>query len=242
MQSLPSEYSNMDLLFKIILAIHIGGGTASLLAGLVALIVRKGRNTHRLAGKIFFWGMTIVFITAIYMSIAHNIPFLFMVGFFGYQLVLSGYRALHYKKLFRGQPVKPLDWAIIITAGIVDAAMIGWGIIQVYVFNNSFGIVAIVFGITGLSFVFRDYYHFKKGSLDKNTWLYKHISGMIGGYIAAITAFSVVNFSNDVPVLLVWLAPTALGTPLIIGFTISYKKKFSKGKMNAQLLLSKNAT
>ncbi len=69
-----------------------------LLGAPVALIVHKGNKTHRIAGKIFFGEMTIVFVTAIYMSIYHNIPFLFMVGIFSYQIVVTGLRSLRYKK------------------------------------------------------------------------------------------------------------------------------------------------
>jgi len=226
----------MEILFKIILAIHVTGGTLALLGAPIALAVHKGARTHRTAGKIFFWGMTIVFVTAVYMSIDHNIPFLFMIAFFSYQLVMSGYRALFYKKLYRGQEVKRLDWIIIAVATLVNVAMIGWGAWQYISFQNTIGIVSAVFGSIGLSFAWRDYSHFRKGTNDKNAWLFKHLSGMIAGYIAAVTAFMVVNFADNLPTLIVWLGPTGVGTALIFYFVAFYKSKLHRGKEISEMV------
>ena len=229
----------MEILFKIILGIHIAGGTIALIGAPIAIVVHKGGKTHRTAGKIFFWGMTTVFVTAIYMSIVHNIPFLFMIAFFSYQLVMSGYRALYYKKLHRGQEVKRLDWIIVAVAAFVNVAMIGWGAWQYISFQNTIGIVSAVFGLIGLSFSWRDYSHFRKGTKEKNAWLFKHLSGMIGGYIAAVTAFMVVNFADNLPTLIVWLGPTVVGTPLIFYFVASYRSKLLRGKeLNKMVTLS----
>ena len=51
---------------------------------------------------------------------------------------------------------------------------------------------------------------------------------MMGGYIAATSAFSVVNF-HFLPSLIQWMWPTAIGVPIIIYWTAMYKKKFNKG-------------
>jgi hypothetical protein len=156
----------MEILFTIVLAIHIAGGSLALIGAPIAIAVHKGGKTHRLAGKIFFGGMTTVFVTAVYMSIYHNIPFLFMIAFFSYQLVISGYRALFYKKLHRGQEVKKLDWIIIVVAALVNVAMIGWGAWQYISFKTPSELVS-VFSSIGLSFAWRDY-SIRKGTNDKN--------------------------------------------------------------------------
>lgn len=52
----------------------------------------------------------------------------------------------------------------------------------------------------------------------KRDWLKKHISGMLGSYIAMTTALLVVNASllpTSIPNLIYWLLPTIIGTPLI---------------------------
>ena len=51
-------------------------------------------------------------------------------------------------------------------------------------------------------------------------WLKKHISGMLGSYIAMVTALVVVNAQNipglnQLPVIVAWLLPTVIGAPLI---------------------------
>ncbi|HYV93898.1 MAG TPA: hypothetical protein VE978_19125 [Chitinophagales bacterium] len=232
----------MELLFTIILITHVAGGTLALIGAPIAIAVHKGGKTHRTAGKIFFWGMTTVFVTAVYMSMYHNIPFLFMIAFFSYQLVMSGYRALFYKKLHKGQEVMKLDWIIIGVAASVNVAMMGWGAWQFITFHSSIGIVSAVFGLIGLSFVRRDYSHFRNGTTDKNEWLFKHISGMIAGYIAAVTAFMVVNFSDQLPTLMVWFAPAVVGSPLISYFIAFYRKKFAKGKTSNELVTIRIAT
>ncbi|MCA1029663.1 DUF2306 domain-containing protein [Bacillus timonensis] len=51
-------------------------------------------------------------------------------------------------------------------------------------------------------------------------WLVRHIGGMLGSYIAIVTAVIVVNigkvpYLNELPVLLFWFLPTIIGTPII---------------------------
>jgi hypothetical protein len=53
------------------------------------------------------------------------------------------------------------------------------------------------------------------------------MSGMLGSYVAAVTAFSVVNFTF-LPTTLRWLWPTALGTPLIALWITYYKRRFRR--------------
>ena len=58
------------------------------------------------------------------------------------------------------------------------------------------------------------------GKRKKKGWIIRHIGGMLGSYIAVVTAVIVVNvhkvpFLNELPVLLFWFLPTIIGTPLI---------------------------
>jgi hypothetical protein len=53
------------------------------------------------------------------------------------------------------------------------------------------------------------------------------MSGMLGSYVAAITAFSVVNFTF-LPATVRWLWPTLLGTPLIVLWISYYKRRFQR--------------
>ncbi|WP_282935559.1 DUF2306 domain-containing protein [Paenibacillus sp. RC67] len=60
-------------------------------------------------------------------------------------------------------------------------------------------------------------------------WLSRHIGGMLGSYIGIITAVLVVNGHhipglNQLPVLVIWLLPTIIGTPIIIMVGRKYKR------------------
>lgn len=61
-------------------------------------------------------------------------------------------------------------------------------------------------------------------------WLGKHIGGMLGSYIAVITAVLVVNghripVLNELPILLIWFLPTIIGTPIITSVGKRYRSR-----------------
>jgi hypothetical protein len=63
----------------------------------------------------------------------------------------------------------------------------------------------------------------------KKNWLAVHIGGILGSYIAIITATLVVNASkipllNEMPILLVWFLPTIIGTPFIVAIGRMYSR------------------
>jgi hypothetical protein len=51
------------------------------------------------------------------------------------------------------------------------------------------------------------------------------MAGMLGSYIAAVSAFSVVNFAF-LPTVVRWLWPTIVGTPLIALWIRYYRIRF----------------
>jgi len=58
-------------------------------------------------------------------------------------------------------------------------------------------------------------------------WLPRHISGMLGSYIAMTTALLVVNASaipGSIPDFVYWLLPTIIGTPLIVLTVRRYRR------------------
>ncbi|MBW7475834.1 DUF2306 domain-containing protein [Paenibacillus oenotherae] len=59
------------------------------------------------------------------------------------------------------------------------------------------------------------------GKRRRTNWIGRHIGGMLGSYIAIMTAILVVNghripLLNDLPALLLWFIPTIIGTPIIV--------------------------
>lgn len=211
----------MALLITLLLLIHIAGGFTALISGFIAAITQKGGPAHRKSGKTYFWGMTTVFVTAITLGMLKENWFLFMVGFFSYYMVVRGYRILYLKKLGGGQLASPLDWGIATTAILFGAALVTSSLVQGF---SSFNPVPFVFGALSISFAIKDVQLFRKGPSSRQHWLYVHIAGMGGGYIATWTAFLVTNI-YFLPPVLVWLAPTVIGS-ICIGLTIrKYRKQ-----------------
>jgi hypothetical protein len=88
-------------------------------------------------------------------------------------------------------------------------------------------LVAIVFGVIGVSFAARDLWRFIHPPADRRFWWYAHMAGMVGSYIAAVSAFSVVNF-HFLPTVVRWLWPSAVGVPGLLLWVSYYKTKFSR--------------
>jgi len=225
----------MGLLIKVLLFIHIGTGAVALFAAPVAMLSRKGGKVHRKSGKVFFWCMTIVIVTAVVISLYKFIPFLLMIAALSYYSIISGYRALYHKSLYRQQTAKTIDWLALSINAAANLAFIIWGVTLIAE-NQSLAILAIVFGGIGLSLSVSNVITFLKRPTDKMFWLYAHISGFMGGYIASVTAFSV-TVLQFIPGIWAWLWPTLVGTPIISIWIAYYKRKFIKGSKPAELLI-----
>ena len=208
------------------LVAHIAGGVIALLAGLVSIFSVKGSSTHRLAGKIYFVGMTAVFIGAVFTAIGHHKDFLLMVGFFSYYLTVRGYRVLFLKKLPEGQKAKSIDWVIIIISATFIFTLLGWGVWALRM-GASIGIAAVLFGSVGSIFLLLDIKKFIRPPKEKMHWWYSHIGSMGGSYISAVTAFVVVNIELPQYQWVLWILPGILGGILITRTIRIYKVRFS---------------
>jgi uncharacterized membrane protein len=221
----------MDLISKILLYLHIAAGTIALITGPVAMFNQNGNRMHRLSGKGFFYCMSIVFITAVYLSIVDKIPFLLMIAVFSYYNIAVAYRALYLKKLNSRYRAQKIDWLITVFAGCFNAGLLCWGVCRMFTENQSFGLVAVLFGGFGLYTAYRNIVIYIHGYRIRNGWLYIHISGMIAGYIAAFTAF-LVNAIKFTPPFVLWLAPSALFVPVIFITIRKFKKKLLVSEIN----------
>jgi uncharacterized membrane protein len=213
----------MEILFKVLLYLHIAGGMTGLLAGTINIVRKKGDKPHKLVGKIFFYGMLINGLCSFPMAIIHPNYFLFIVGVFTLYMLGTGQRYLSLKKLHKGQKPEFIDWFLVISMLIFGVIFIVFGVYNLVKANN-FGIVFIVFGFVGLNFVMADFKNFKGKIKDANYWLLAHIGRMTGTYIAALTAFLVVNIKFQ-PSFVVWLLPTVVFTPLIVKWSREFKGK-----------------
>lgn len=207
----------MEKIITILLIIHVIAGTSALISGALAIILKRNTPKHKPVGKIYFWSMTMVFITAMIVSVAHKNQFLFLIGIFTYYSTVIAYRALKLKNLHNGQKPHVIDWIIETIAGITFLGMILFALIAYYQSKNTEAIIPFVFGFMGVLGVYNNIKKFKYGQTETMYWLKKHIGNMCGSYIGAITAF-VVNQSEHIPVspLVLWLGPTVIITPIII--------------------------
>lgn len=203
----------MDKLIQLSLMIHIGGGTLALISAPFAIYLRKQTPKHRIAGRIYFYSMLVVTATAFFIAGYKGNAFLFMVGVFSFYSIWDARRALAQKLLHKGQKTKWYDWAVIAITLLFNIGLVYFGSKMLLV-GKSFGFVALAFGGIGIALVVRTIQRFIKRPTDPKDWLYRHVTGMLAGYIATVTAFLAVNLTF-LPSLVVWLAPTVLGTALI---------------------------
>ncbi len=220
----------METFFFYVLIVHIAAGTLSLLSGLGAIIFRNKVKTHRPFGKVYFWSMTVIFISAVYMSIVHQNIFLFCVSFFTYYSCLTAFRALKLKKLHIDQDPTWVDWAIEVFFGLMHVGFVVFATLLLLQGKyTSFGFISLIFGLIGLNGNRSTIKRLRKKLTFKNYWLLAHIGGMLGSYIGAITAF-VVNNSRVIPLpnLVLWLGPACLIVPLIIYEVKKHEKKAGK--------------
>lgn len=193
----------------ILLIVHIISGFLALITGFLSMINRKGGNRHRLTGKLFFAGMTGVFVTSTAISLIKNNPFLLMVGFFSYYLACSGYRALYLKKLHLKQKPRWIDW-LISGSGVVFGIGLMVFSIDWFITRGAWGTVPLLFGGFCLLNAVTDIRRFFVAPTDKQHWLVTHGSRMGGSFAATVTAFIVVNFSIGNFTWVLWVLPGVL--------------------------------
>ncbi len=210
-----------------LLGTHIAAGFLAFLLAPVALMTSKGGKQHRRWGKVYLWSMGVVAATALPMALYRPVLFLALVAVFSFYACFSAWRVLALKDLARSGSAKPIDWAAGIITFVSSASLAGFGAFKPAIVQNM-GIVAIVFGFIGMTLAFGQLKSFIVKPQEKMFWWYTHLGNMIGSYIAAWSAFSVVTLSR----LLgnkwyVWLWPSIAGVPAIWMTIAHYKRKFA---------------
>ena len=211
----------METIFTILLIIHIIAGSIGLLTGTINIIKKKGDKAHKSVGKFFFYSMLINGFAGFIMSLIHRNDFLLIVAVFSIYMVATGQRFLSLKQLNKEQKPKAIDWILTYTMLVFAFLFITYGS---YLLINkvNFGIVLLVFGVVSCLMAIKDIKVYKGNIKEKNYWLLLHIQRMVGSYIAALTAFIVVN-NHFLPGIVGWLLPTVIFTPLIVKWTKQYR-------------------
>ncbi len=206
---------------RIILYLHIAAGFVGFFVAPAALAVRKGGPAHRRWGLVFFWAMVVAGTTSLLLAglklafvpltaaNAGALKFLLLTGLFTLYLAGFGYRSLYLKKLGRGQQPALSDW-LTVGAGLpVFGFFVFWGL-------RHGAIPAVVFGAIGLMTAGRQLRSYLRSAPPlPGQWLRNHISGFMGAYIAAISAFSATSL-HFIPWPWNFLWPTLLGVPYLL--------------------------
>ncbi|MDE2386836.1 MAG: hypothetical protein KGL77_03990 [Actinomycetales bacterium] len=204
----------MEQLTRFLLILHVTAGSLALLAAIFAISFRKGATKHNLAGKTYFWSMMTVAVTAIPVSILRPNLMLFFVALFSSYMAYAGWRfGRKVRYIMKRKPY--VEWTML----LVGVAMIVSGFIQVLT-GTPMGWVLIAFGSIGLQFAVQDLRGWRKAE-DFGTRISNHLSHMLGGTIATVTAVLVQQVvprleSTSPFKVIVWLAPTVIITPLIV--------------------------
>jgi uncharacterized membrane protein len=233
----------MHNLISALRILHIAAGVSAFFLAPIAMLTVKGARAHRLAGKFYFWNMTVVAATAVVISLYRPIYFLTMVAIFSFYNAFAGYRVLFRKRPGQGQGPQAIDW---IAAGLNASASIGLIVAGALRLGPVFGklwLPSIAFGLVGLSGGASDIYRFLRPSQDRNFWWYEHMAGMLGSYIAALTAFSVTAVARMIGNhVWLWLWPIAIGVPASLIWTGYYRRKFNRAKPNNGSMAAAHST
>lgn len=204
-----------------LLFIHVLAGIVGLVAALIAASNRKGSRMHRRIGMVFFWSMLTIGVTAIPVTFFRPNPFLFFIALFSFYMAYAGYR--------RGRSTyTPNTVDVLVALAMVSVAlvMIGFGFVMVFG-GRGLGWALVAFGGLGFAFGLVDTLDTRRA----RTRIQKvqvHLSRMLGGTIATITAVLVQQVTPlvqaELAQIVLWLGPTIILTPLIVLWQIRIQK------------------
>ncbi len=209
----------LELLFETTRWIHIVCGGFALTSGLLALVLSRKTNLHRPLGKVFFYSMIVVFVTAVVLALRAGIEFLFCLAFLSFYSALRGVRALRFLK---GAQVHRLDWVAAASVLMCGIYLVGRGSMAIFS-GNMIAILYIFFGGLSMFLAFEGGKDLRKLKSGDPKWFRVHQGSMGGALIATITAFSATTLTF-LPGLVQWLWPTVLLAPMLSYLIRSFNK------------------
>ena len=199
--------------------LHVFFGTVALVVAPAAFFVRKGGPWHRRCGFAFVLAMAIVLFSAGFLWQAKGHIFLLPLAAVSGYLIFNGYRAVARHRRRVPDPFE--DRVDMLAAGVAVLAALG----VVFLAATAAGPLMLsirpaLVGIGGIAvaFALNEFLGFTAPRL-RLGWLLSHISGMIGAYVSAVTAFAVIN-AHDIPMMVRWIVPSAAGGTLIAALVL----------------------
>ena len=207
------------MLALILLVIHITAGSIALLTAFVALVTAKGGVIHVRAGRVYAIGMSVIFLTAVPLAALGADVFLLLIAFFSFYLVFAGWRFARN----RSRRAQPVDWIAVAIMGLTGLGMWTYAVV-LGLSGSGQWVTMLAFGSIAVALSVADGLFFIQGrSANRRPAAYRriqrHLTNMMAGTIATVTAVMVVNVSLN-PVWLPWLLPTIVITPLIVWWNV----------------------
>ncbi len=220
--------------------VHIPAGLIGLAVFWLPLVVKKGGRLHRRAGWLFVVCMGLASVTAaglavVRLLIAADSPggltfaaslgpiFLFNVAMLSGVSVHHGVAILRQKG--RQAPHRGVvDIALPAALLSVSLASVAIGIATGFVLLFTLPVVGVLVSAQQLWVLLRT-------PSDRMFWWFQHMSGMLGGCIAALTAALITNAATlrpyvPAPSWVYWIAPSAIGVPLLLIWQGVYRRRF----------------
>lgn len=187
-------------------------GFVGLLAAVFAIfsrIIPAPHSVHVLSGQIFTIGMIGVGLTGLVIAVTKSSVFFLSLAFFVLYLAFVGWR---YAKV-RGGLNSTFDKGLsaINLSAFMAMIVVGGYMLSV---GDGTGLLMAVFGTIGLLHAIIDIRGSFGAAITGRSRIAAHLSRMLGGTIAALTAFLLIQFESSSPI--VWLAPAALLTPVML--------------------------
>lgn len=220
----------MENITKILILTHIIFGGIALISGAISLIAKKGKKLHKKSGKVFYYSLLTSALISLIVSLMpnHQNPFLFCIGLFSSYFIIGGYRSLAFKNKDKSFFLDKIIAFLIILVGIV---MMTYPILL----NDKINIVLFVFGMVSILFGAIDLLLFQNSKKAKKNWLKIHLSKMISGYIATVTAFIVVN--QWIPGIWAWFTPIIFGSIYLIYWLNKLNRKKTKANNKVKIIV-----
>ncbi|MBG9546196.1 DUF2306 domain-containing protein [Cytobacillus firmus] len=234
----------MEELFSFFRVAHIAAGFLALILFWLPLLTKKGGKIHNRSGWIYVWSMAVVAISAFYMGVyrvafddaadSGRISFswfLIFISILSAVSALYGMRVLNHKKRKEGHR-NPLDITAAVILGLAGCGISIYGIILTSPLLTYFPLIGPL--LAGIQLKY-----WLKAPVKKMHWVYEHFGGMIACGISTVTAFTVFGAPRVLNIqstsLVLWLLPTLVLVPVMIGFIIKYDRKYNrKPKPSAQ--------
>ncbi len=205
---------------ELITSLHAVAGFIVALTGLAQIILKKGGVYHAVIGFTYLSAWLIIVCTG--SALGH--PLITLFGILGFYMAITGWRFAN-----RRRSTAKLLEKIIYCVGLGLALYTLMWVILLVSKGSSFGWIALFFGIIFALTTISDVLEFvckkkiRKRSGTRKQWYFEHLIRMYISYIAAMTAFAVINeiFYNE---MINWIFPTLLGTVLIF-FSVRQHEK-----------------